>query len=260
MDKTSSLGDGAAGRRFQGLQHEKLQRRSCSSKSRPSPPPRGRRPGREDTRAIIKAAALTLFSEQGYDKVSLRAIARAADVDPALIHHYFESKAELFARTVLDLPVDAEAIPVHEAWAIASVREFLQVWEGPDGGRERLTAALRSAVSDETGRRPMSEFMIREVFTPIADALGHPNAKLRGQLAVSLLLGLALARYVVKFPALAHSKESLLAEQVGGAGHDVGRQGRPAGDRRAAAGHRGGGERRDVPQHRQRIHPSGMAA
>lgn len=185
--------------------------------------PRGRRPGREDTRAIIKAAALTLFSEQGYDKVSLRAIARAADVDPALIHHYFESKAELFARTVLDLPVDAEAIRLRilaaprDQIGAASVREFLQVWEGPDGGRERLTAALRSAVSDETGRRPMSEFMIREVFTPIADALGHQNSKLRGQLAVSLLLGLALARYVVKFPALAHSKESLLAEQVGGA-------------------------------------------
>lgn len=185
--------------------------------------PRGRRPGREDTRAIIRAAALKLFSEYGYDKVSLRAIAREADVDPALIHHYFESKADLFARTVLDLPVDAEAIRARilavprDQIGAASVREFLQVWDGPQGGRERLTAALRSAVSDESGRRPMSEFMIREVFTPVAEALGHSNAKLRGQLAVSLLLGLALARYVVKFPALYNTKESTLAEQVGGA-------------------------------------------
>ena len=72
--------------------------------------PRGRRPGRTDTRGAIQSAALTLFSEMGYEKVSLRAVARAAEVDPALIHHYFDNKADLFARSVLDLPLDAEAI------------------------------------------------------------------------------------------------------------------------------------------------------
>ena len=72
--------------------------------------PRGRRPGRTDTQRCHSEAALTLFSEMGYEKVSLRAVARAAEVDPALIHHYFENKADLFARSVLDLPLDAEAI------------------------------------------------------------------------------------------------------------------------------------------------------
>ncbi|MCW5953202.1 MAG: helix-turn-helix transcriptional regulator, partial [Propionibacteriaceae bacterium] len=64
--------------------------------------PRGRRPGNSGTRAAIMQAALALFSRNGYDKVSLRAVAREADVDPALIHHYFDSKAELFSRSVLD--------------------------------------------------------------------------------------------------------------------------------------------------------------
>ena len=72
--------------------------------------PRGRRPGRTDTRGAIQAAALALFSEMGYDKVSLRAIARSADVDPALVHHYFENKADLFTRAVLDLPLDTRCV------------------------------------------------------------------------------------------------------------------------------------------------------
>lgn len=185
------------------------------------PRPRGRRPGREDTRAVIKAAALKLFSSVGYDKVSLRSIAREADVDPALIHHYFESKAELFARTVLDLPMDAEAIverilagPRNEIGANA-IREFLDAWDSPGGARERFTAMLRSAVTDDTGRRPMSEYLSKEIFAPVAEALGHPNAKIRAQLAVSLILGLSLTRYILKLPGMAGAKHSQLVEYAG---------------------------------------------
>ena len=113
--------------------------------------PRGRRPGRADTRGTICRAALTLFSTIGYDKVSLRAIAREADVDPALIHHYFSSKSDLFAQTVLDLPLDADRL-VSDVLAgprdqigQAAVAAFLAAYDGPDGGRERFTAMLRSA-------------------------------------------------------------------------------------------------------------------
>lgn len=182
--------------------------------------PRGRRPGREDTRATIQAAALRLFSDAGYDKVSLRAIAREADVDPALIHHYFDSKADLFAKSVLDLPLDTEAIVrrillgAREEIGRAAVREFLNAW-GLPGGRERFTAVLRSAASDATERRPMSEFMSREVFSRVAVELGHQDAKLRGQLAVSLLLGMALNRYVLHMPPLARARDAQVVEYLG---------------------------------------------
>lgn len=182
--------------------------------------PRGRRPGREDTRATIQAAALRLFSDAGYDKVSLRAIAREADVDPALIHHYFDSKADLFAKSVLDLPLDTEAIVrrillgAREEIGRAAVREFLNAW-GLPGGRERFTAVLRSAASDATEQRPMSEFMSREVFSRVAVELGHQDAKLRGQLAVSLLLGMALNRYVLHMPPLARARDAQVVEYLG---------------------------------------------
>ena len=182
--------------------------------------PRGRRPGRADTRGTICRAALTLFSTIGYDKVSLRAIAREADVDPALIHHYFSSKSDLFAQTVLDLPLDDDRL-VSDVLAgprdqigQAAVAAFLAAYDGPDGGRERFTAMLRSAVAEEVVQRPMSEFMSKEVFGAIAERLGHVNFKLRGQLAVSLVLGMALSRYILRLPTLTAASDQMIIEEL----------------------------------------------
>ena len=182
--------------------------------------PRGRRPGRADTRGTICRAALTLFSTIGYDKVSLRAIAREADVDPALIHHYFSSKSDLFAQTVLDLPLDADRL-VSDVLAgprdrigQAAVAAFLAAYDGPDGGRERFTAMLRSAVAREGGQRPMGGVMPQEGVGAIAERLGHVNFKLRGQLAVSLVLGMALSRYILRLPTLTAASDQMIIEEL----------------------------------------------
>lgn len=184
--------------------------------------PRGRRPGRADTKATIRRAALMLFSTIGYDKVSLRAIAREADVDPALIHHYFASKSDLFAQTVLDLPLDAESAVARvlsgdrDLIGARAVQAFLTAYDGIEGGgRDRFTAMLRSAVTDEIVHRPLSEYMSREVFGPIAEQLGHQDHRLRGQLAVSLLLGMALSRYILKLPALESARDDELVQGLG---------------------------------------------
>lgn len=184
--------------------------------------PRGRRPGRADTKATIRRAALTLFSSIGYDKVSLRAIAREADVDPALIHHYFASKSDLFAQTVLDLPLNSdEAVAKvlsgdHDLIGARAVQAFLSAYDGIEGGgRERFTAMLRSAVTEDIVHRPLSEYMSKEVFGPIAEQLGHSDHRLRGQLAVSLLLGMALSRYILKLPALESARDDELVQGLG---------------------------------------------
>lgn len=54
----------------------------------------------ERTKARILTEASSLFSEQSFDCVSVRSIAKAASVDPALINHYFGSKEGLFAALV----------------------------------------------------------------------------------------------------------------------------------------------------------------
>src|ERR671915_1537225 len=69
----------------------------------------GRRPGDTNTRETILAAARTQFADSGFDAASVRAIARAADVDPALVLHYFGSKAALFA-AALEIPFEPEEV------------------------------------------------------------------------------------------------------------------------------------------------------
>ena len=55
----------------------------------------GRRPGRQDTKEAILAAARHAFAENGFDGTSIRNIAANAGVDPALVHHYFGPKDQL---------------------------------------------------------------------------------------------------------------------------------------------------------------------
>lgn len=182
--------------------------------------PRGRRPGNSDTRHSILTAALGLFSRFGYDKVSLRAVAREADVDPALIHHYFDSKADLFTRAVLDIELNAEAMlqrimdgPTDEIGARA-VREFATAWKSP-GARDRFTAMFRASVSDEGARRPLVEFLNREIFMKIASAQGHRNAAARANLAVSAMLGLVMGRDILEISSLTSMKDDELVRGMG---------------------------------------------
>src|SRR5919206_3634104 len=67
-------------------------------------PRTGRRPGPNTTRAAILDAARAAFAARGYDAVSVRAIAREAGVDPALVHRFYGSKERLFV-AAMDLPV-----------------------------------------------------------------------------------------------------------------------------------------------------------
>ena len=56
----------------------------------------GRRQGESKAKEDIILAAQNLFALSGYEKATIRSIAKEAKVDPALINHYFKSKQELF--------------------------------------------------------------------------------------------------------------------------------------------------------------------
>ena len=98
---------------------------------------RGRRPGSPDTRAAILAEARTRFAAQGYAGTSVRAVAAAAGVDAALVHHYFGTKDDLFL-AALELPVDPRRLvaPVVAGGPAGAAERFLDVflsaWDDPD--------------------------------------------------------------------------------------------------------------------------------
>jgi AcrR family transcriptional regulator len=180
---------------------------------------RGRRPGGPDTRAAIVDAARSSFAAKGYDKASLRGIARDAGVDPALVHHYFDGKAALFAETM--------AVPVNPSELIERVLDgdrdrlgwrlvdtFLTVWEPPEQ-REALVALVRSSMTSEDAARMMREFLGREVFGRIATSTGAADPQLSGSLAASQMIGLVIARYVVRVPGVATASRAQLIERLG---------------------------------------------
>ncbi|AOW91287.1 TetR family transcriptional regulator [Streptomyces olivaceus] len=178
---------------------------------------RGRPPRTESagTRDRILTTAREEFSERGYEKTSVRGIAKAAGVDPALVHHYFGTKEQVFAAAV-----EVAFAPALEApGAIADgplagvgerlTRFILGVWENP-ATRTPLLAILRSAVNNETAAAVFRRLIADQVLHRVAAQLDPPDAELRVELAAAQLVGCAMLRYVVKVEPLASAD----AEQI----------------------------------------------
>ncbi|WP_199847147.1 TetR/AcrR family transcriptional regulator [Kitasatospora fiedleri] len=165
------------------------------------------------------AAARTEFAARGYQKASMRAIARAAGVDPALLHHYFGSKDRLFA-AALEFPFDPRTV-VEQVFAgdPATVGErvagfVLALWEQP-AVRERLLALVRTAAASEEVAALMRGFMVTELVARVADRLDVPEPELRVELVMSQVVGLAMARYVIAVEPLASAPPEVLAPLLG---------------------------------------------
>ena len=176
----------------------------------------GRRPGASRTREEIRAAAARLFAEQGYDRTSLRAIARAAGVDQKLVAHFFGSKQRLFVE-VVELPFEpAAALPAlfhgdRDEVGERVARFVLGVLEDPEGHR-RLTGLVRAAATEPEAARMVRELITREVFAQIVGALDVEDGALRASLLGSQVDGLVMARYIVGVEPLASaSPEAVVA-------------------------------------------------
>lgn len=147
-------------------------------------------------------AARAEFGARGYDKASMRGIARVAGVDAALLHHYFGSKEQLFLAT-LDFPIDPAAVVQlitageREEMGERLVRFLISIWDQPEI-LDRLLAVLRTAVGSEQIAALLRDFMVRELVTNLAAQLELDRPELRAELVLSQILGLAVARYVIR--------------------------------------------------------------
>ena len=179
---------------------------------------RGRRTGVSGTREAILAAARQSFTTCGYDATTVRAVARDAGVDPALVHYFFGTKDALFAAS-LELPVNPrEVVDELVAGGLDGLGErmvafLLGVWEEPGGSP--LLAMLRSAVAHEEAAAMVRQFLGREVIGRLARAVDAPDPELRASLCASQIVGLAVARYIVRIEPLASAEAATVAAWVG---------------------------------------------
>ncbi|MFI8944686.1 TetR family transcriptional regulator [Streptomyces syringium] len=184
------------------------------SDAREGAPRKRGRPARTDAgdgpgaRERILTAARAEFAEHGYDKASIRGIAKGAGVDPALVHHYFGPKEKIFGAAV-----EVAFAPALQAHDIASVggletigerltRYILGVWEDPVT-REPLLAIVRSAVANETAATVFRELVTVRLTDRVAVELDVPEPRLRSELAAAQLVGVTLLRHVIKVEPLA---------------------------------------------------------
>jgi AcrR family transcriptional regulator len=158
------------------------------------------------------------FAELGYDRTSVRGVAARAGVDPALVHRFYGSKDDLLAAALTVALNPGERIPElmeGDASALGErvVRYFLSVWE-QSPSREVLIGMLRSAATNERAAAQLREFFGREVLGRVAAQLGHEDAELRATLAGSQLLGLAMARYIIRFDPLASADAQTIVATI----------------------------------------------
>lgn len=187
----------------------------------PDPPakrPVGRRGGDSDTRAAILDAARDLFSEHGFEKASVRAIASRAGVDSALIRHFFGDKATLFATTMADRTV----IPERIGAALA----------GPPESRGRRVADAYLGLWDDEEMRPILMGLVRSAMTSpngvplLLDIVGGriqetapfppgKDGRMRGfALAATHLFGVAIGRHIIRLPMLVEMSREELVDSV----------------------------------------------
>lgn len=181
-------------------------------------PRTGRRAGDPGTRDAILAAARRAFGEHGFAGATIRGIATGAGVDPALVLHYYGSKADLFTAAVA-IPVS----PSREMAVLDTVAEdelgeallgvVLGIWRQP-GGLDAWMGLLRSAVVDERAATLLREFLASAVFEPVTRRLDVPDAHRRVALAASQVVGLGIARFAVRLEPLASMPEDELVAAV----------------------------------------------
>jgi len=177
-----------------------------------------RRPGRpagiSDTRERILDSARELFAQNGIHKTSIRAVAAAAGVDPALVHHYYGTKEQLFIAAI-HIPIDPMEVlgPLRETPVEQIGYELpklvLPIWDSDAG--KGFIAMLRSMLAGADVsliRSFLQEVIAGEVGPRVDNPPG--TGMIRVQFVASQLVGVVMARYIMELDPF----KSLSVEQV----------------------------------------------
>jgi AcrR family transcriptional regulator len=188
----------------------------------------GRRPGDSGTREAISEAARAQFADFGYHGATIRGIAAAAEVDPALVHHYYGTKEALFAAAMRMPVIPSEVLTAAlsartadgQGFGAHLVRTALTLWES-DGIKETFLGLLRSAVTSDQAAVMLREFISDSILSTVARATGldrrtsPAEAEYRATMVATQMLGLAVTRLVLGLPAVARASIDELATTVG---------------------------------------------
>jgi AcrR family transcriptional regulator len=178
----------------------------------------GRPPGTSDTRDRILVSARNLFARNGIDKTSIRAVAADAGVDPALVHHYYGTKTQLFAAAI-HIPIDPMSVigplrevPVDQLGHVLP-RLLLPLWDSEMG--KGFIATLRSILAGSDAsliRSFVQDVITAEVGWRVDQPVG--SGRIRVQYVASQLVGVVMARYILELEPFNTLPVELIAETI----------------------------------------------
>jgi len=181
-----------------------------------APKPPGRRPAGSDTAAVILDAARQLFSEKGFDRTTIRAVAATAGVDPALVAHYYKSKQQLFLSAMLPLfeaprllPQVLAGDPADRGARLAAL--LSQVLDDP-ATTQLFMGVIRASTSEAQAAGHLRGFVEHNFIGPLSEVIPRTNAELLASLIGAQVVGLFMAKYVIQLGPLQGVASTQLAE------------------------------------------------
>jgi AcrR family transcriptional regulator len=164
-------------------------------------------------------AARARFARHGYDGTKLRDVATDAGVDVAMVSYFFGSKDGLFT-AAMDISVNPAALVEElmrdgvDGLGERLVGTFLRLWD-EDPAHSPIIALVRSAATNDQAAALVRGFVERELLGRIAAAIDAPQPELRAALAGSQMVGMVMARYVVRVEPIASCDPNTLAAAIG---------------------------------------------
>jgi len=184
--------------------------------------PKNTPPGPRDERGVlaarILAAARGAFADTGYAGTTIRAVARAADVDPALVYHYFGSKEALLdAATTppqrwLQNVAQTWATPVPELGA-ALLRLMLAAWADDEIGPV-LRSVLQTAAHEQSTREKLRRVVEAQLMGVSGLGVDERDRQVRSGLVSSQIMGLAMMRYIWQIEPMASMGDDELVAAI----------------------------------------------
>lgn len=167
------------------------------------------------SRGRILDAARDLFAKNGFDRTTVRAIAAAARIDPAMVIRYFGSKSGLFtAAAEFDIRLPNLCDWPGDEIGERLVSHFLHVWEGPNSGEE-FPLLVRSAVTQPEALEKLKSIFEGQLVPAVKTVVGGKKARDTAALISSQILGLAFTRHVLQLPAVAALSKRSIVQLVG---------------------------------------------
>ena len=170
--------------------------------------------GRRSRESILRAAAAR-FEADGFDRTTVRGIAKDAGIDAAMIVRYFGSKESLFlAATAIDLELPRLDADPEGGPGYALARHAIALWGSETPGRA-LRILLRASAQDADAADRVKKVFTTQVL-PFLSGKGERSPTHAG-LVASQILGYAFGRYVLGLEPLVGVADDDAARRLGAA-------------------------------------------